>query len=67
MKKETWYEIALVLTPICALIGLLFSLIMFNHFNIVDGPLITLGFVSMGGCAMMPLLIYSYKFPDVIV
>ena len=68
MKEETWYEIALVLTPICALIGLLLSLIIMNHFNIETGHLVPIiGFGLMGGFAMMPLLIHSYKFSGVIV
>ena len=65
MKKETWYEIALVLTPIFLLIGLVLGLLIMNHFNIETGFLVPIiGFGLMGFFGMMPLLTYSYKFPD---
>lgn len=68
MKKETWHEIALVLTPVSLLIGLVLGLIIMNHFNIETGMLVPIiGFGLMGLFGMIPLLIYSYKFDEVIV
>ena len=56
MKEETWYEIALVLTPVFLIIGLLSSLMIMNYYNIENGMLVPIiGFGLMGGFGMIPL------------